>query len=164
VKKHLQKAFFTKISLKLLSKGDVDFSFVRGLKITKRKLTLTIKGSLVSCLKLGKSLLAYIILVFLNGFSCYSGLVMDQGQKFFTQSIFLPGQPSLGWIWVWKISAKNLKFFSLRVKKIPLGQVKNYPCQRQVSLLFTAGQKYARVRSGPISILVTSEQRSYCEK
>jgi len=36
-------------------------------------------------------------------------------------------------------------------KKISSGQVKKYPLQRWVGLLFTAGQKYARVGSGSIS-------------
>jgi len=52
-----------------------------------------------------------------------------------------------------KISPKNPKFsiFALWVKKISLGRVKKYP--GHISLLFTAGQKYARVGSGsgPIS-------------
>jgi len=45
---------------------------------------------------------------------------------------------------VWKISPKNPKisiFFSL-------SQAKKYLGQRQVGLLFTAGQNYARVGSG----------------
>jgi len=67
------------------------------------------------------------------------------------------GQPSLVWGWVWKISPINPKFFNffpLRIKKISLGRVKKYLGQRQVGLLFTAGQKYARVRLGPISSFV----------
>jgi len=45
-------------------------------------------------------------------------VVMGAGQKFLTwdRSIFFAlvgmGQPSLVWIWVWKISDKNPKFFS----------------------------------------------------
>jgi len=38
------------------------------------------------------------------------------------------GQPSLVWVWVWKISPKNTKnfnFFSSDQKKISLGWVKN---------------------------------------
>jgi len=35
--------------------------------------------------------------------------------------------------------------------KIASGQVKKYLGQRRVNLLFTAGQKYAQVGSGPIS-------------
>jgi len=49
-------------------------------------------------------------------------------------------------------SPKNHKifnFFPFGSKKISSGQVKKYPGQRRVSLLFTSGQKYARVRSGP---------------
>jgi len=62
------------------------------------------------------------------------------------QNFFDPGWvPSMVWVWIWKISPKNVKFFIffLRVKK--------YRGQRRVGLLFTAGQKYARVGSGPIS-------------
>jgi len=40
-------------------------------------------------------------------------------------------------------------------KKIALGQVKKYPSQRRVDLLFIAGQKYARVGSGQGSTLVS---------
>jgi len=41
------------------------------------------------------------------------------------------------------------QFFSFRVKKISSGQVKKYSGQRWVSLLFTVGQNYAWVGSGP---------------
>jgi len=36
-------------------------------------------------------------------------------------------------------------------RKISSGQVKKYPGQRWVGLLFIVGQEYARVGSGPIS-------------
>jgi len=65
-----------------------------------------------------------------------------------------PGQPSMVWVWIWKSSPKNIKFFNFfpfGSKKISSGQVKKYPGQGRVCLLFTAGQKYARVGSGPIS-------------
>jgi len=86
-------------------------------------------------------------------------MVMEPGKNFWLGSgqFFVapvgPGQPFLVWVWIWKISPKNLNFFifSLRIKKISLSQVKKYPGLRRVSLLFTAGQKYARVRLGPIS-------------
>jgi len=72
-------------------------------------------------------------------------------ENFFEARVRL-GQPSMVWVWVWKISPKYFKFyFSLRVKKISTGWVKKYLGQRQVGFLFTAGQKYARVGSGPIS-------------
>jgi len=45
-------------------------------------------------------------------------------------------------------------FFSFWAKKISLSQVKKYPGQRQIGLLFTGGQKYARMGSGPISSLI----------
>jgi len=75
---------------------------------------------------------------------------MGPGQKFLTRfgsgQFFVArvgsGQPSL--VWVWKISPKNIKFFNFfpfRSKKISSGQVGKYPGQRQVGLLFTAGQK-----------------------
>jgi len=59
-----------------------------------------------------------------------------------------------GFNWVRKISPKTSKIsiFSLGVKKVSSGQVKKYPGQRQVGLLFIAGQKKARVGSWPISI------------
>jgi len=47
------------------------------------------------------------------------------------------------------------QFFSLQVKKISSGWVKNYLGQRPDNLLFNASQKYARVGSGPISRRVT---------
>jgi len=64
-----------------------------------------------------------------------------------SRSIFC--HPSL--IWVWKISPKNLNFFPFRSRKISLSRVKKYPGQMQDGLLFTAGQKYSRFGSGPIS-------------
>jgi len=54
------------------------------------------------------------------------------------------GHSSMVWVWVWKISPKNVKFFyffSLWAKKISSSRVKKYPGQRRVGLLFTAGQK-----------------------
>jgi len=39
-------------------------------------------------------------------------------------------------------------------QKILIGQVKKYPGWRLVGLLLTEGQKYARVGSGPISLLM----------
>jgi len=55
------------------------------------------------------------------------------------------GQPSL--VWVWKIFPTNPKIsnFFPSNKKPVLGQVKKYPGQRQVDLLFTVGQRYAQV-------------------
>jgi len=47
------------------------------------------------------------------------------------------------------MSPKNVKFFALCLKKISFGRVKKYLDQRQVNLLFTSGQKYAQVGSGP---------------
>jgi len=49
------------------------------------------------------------------------------------------------------LKMSNFSIFSLRVKKISSGWVYKYPGQRRVSLLFTAGQKYSWVGSGPIS-------------
>jgi len=51
------------------------------------------------------------------------------------------------------LKSQTSQFFSLRVKKISSGHVKKYLGQRQVSLFFTAGQKYAWVGSGPSSII-----------
>jgi len=49
-----------------------------------------------------------------------------------------------GYVWIWKISPKNVKFFNFLPfgsKKTSLGRVKKYPGQRRIGLLFTAGQK-----------------------
>jgi len=46
------------------------------------------------------------------------------------------------------LKMSNFSIFFPSGKKIMLGQVKKYPGQRRVGLLFTAGQKYAQVRSG----------------
>jgi len=65
-------------------------------------------------------------------------------------------QPSLDCAWVCKISPKYpiiFNFFSLWIKKISLGWIKKYQCQRRVSLFITTGQKYAGIISGPISRL-----------
>jgi len=50
-----------------------------------------------------------------------------------------------------KIKIPNFQHYPLKVKKFASGRVKKYPGQTWVGLLFTAGQKYARVKSGPIS-------------
>jgi len=62
-------------------------------------------------------------------------------------------------VWVWKISPKNPKFcnfFPSGQKKISSGRSKKYPDQSRVGFLFTAGQKYAWVGSGPISRTLSS--------
>jgi len=67
-------------------------------------------------------------------------LVMGPGQKFLTRD----GSAIYDWVWIWKISPKNVKFFKIflfRSKKISSGRVKKYPGKRGVGLLFTAGQK-----------------------
>jgi len=64
---------------------------------------------------------------------------------------------SLVMVWAWKISPKNPNFFPLGTKKIASGWVKKYPDQSRVGPLFTAGQKYARVGSGPITTSNISE-------
>jgi len=54
------------------------------------------------------------------------------------------GQPFMVWVWILKISAKNVKFFNffpLGQKKIASGRVGKYPGQSWVGLLFIAGQK-----------------------
>jgi len=62
-----------------------------------------------------------------------------------------PGQTSLVWVWIWKISPKksNFSIFALRVKKCHRVGSKS----TRVSLLFTAGQKFTWVGLGPISTL-----------
>jgi len=48
------------------------------------------------------------------------------------------GQPFMVWVWIWKISPENVKFFNFfpfRSKKISLGWVRKYPGQRRVSIL-----------------------------
>jgi len=63
------------------------------------------------------------------------------------------GQPFMVWVWIWKISPKNVKFFKFfqfESKNIALGRVRKYPGQSQVGLLFTAGQKEAWLRSGRV--------------
>jgi len=77
-------------------------------------------------------------------------LVMGPSQKFLTWvrlgQFFVAwvgsGHPSM--VWVWKISPKNIKFFNVNQfgsQKIFSGWVKGNLDQRQVDLLFTAGQK-----------------------
>jgi len=50
------------------------------------------------------------------------------------------------WVWDWKISPKNVKFFLFGSKKISSGQVKKYPDQRQVGLLIYCGSKVSSGR------------------
>jgi len=74
---------------------------------------------------------------------------MGPGQYFLTW--VGSGQLSLVRVLIWKIFPRKSQIFQFnpsRVKKISSGQVKKYSGQRQVSLLFTAGQKYAQVVSG----------------
>jgi len=65
-------------------------------------------------------------------------VVMGPGQKNFDS-----GQVSHLWFGVGKFSPEtsNFSIFFLRIKKTSVGQVNKYPGQRQVGLLFTAGQK-----------------------
>jgi len=67
------------------------------------------------------------------------------GSKFFDRGQFFVAQVGLGqvshlWfgVWIRKISPKNPKFFIFFL----LGRVKKYLGQRQVGLLFTAGEKF----------------------
>jgi len=57
------------------------------------------------------------------------------------------------WFWFgfgkFPLEITNFSIFSLRFKKISSGQVKKYLGQKWVGLLFTAGQKYARIGLGP---------------
>jgi len=60
------------------------------------------------------------------------------------------------WVRIWKISPKNViffNFFPFGSKKIASGWVGKYLGQSRVGLLFTAGQKLARVGSGPITTI-----------
>jgi len=69
--------------------------------------------------------------------------------------LLLSSQVSHLWFGFGKFPLKisNFSIFSTSGQnKISSGWVKKYPCQRRVCLLFSAGQKYAWVGSGPISI------------
>jgi len=79
-------------------------------------------------------------------------LVMGPGQKFlirvrlgqFFVARVVSGQQSMVWVWICKISPKNVKFFNFfpfGSKKISSGRIKKYPGQRQGTLLFTVVQK-----------------------
>jgi len=58
------------------------------------------------------------------------------------------------WIGFGKLPLKipNFSIFLPSGQKISSGQFKKYPGQKRVSLLFTAGQKYAWIGSKPISM------------
>jgi len=81
---------------------------------------------------------------------------MGPGQKFLTGvrsgqilvARVRSGQPFLVWVWIWKISPKNVNF--LNFLPLSLGRVKKYPGQSRVGLLFTAGQKYVWVGSDQV--------------
>jgi len=85
---------------------------------------------------------------------CSTIVVMGSGQKFLTRvgsgQFFVArvGSAICVWVWISKISPKNVKFFNF----FPFGSKKIATGLSRVSLLFTAGQKkWARVGSGPIS-------------
>jgi len=80
---------------------------------------------------------------------------------FFKLNIVFSAFYSLVWVWIWKISPKItiFQFFLPVIKKISSGRVKKYPGQRQVSLLFTARQKYARVGSGQGHYFLPARQK-----
>jgi len=85
--------------------------------------------------------------------SWISILISDgSGSNFFDPGRVETGQPSLFWVWISKIpqKLKKIKYFSLSFKKISSDWVKKYTRQIQIGILLTAGQKYARVGSGPI--------------
>jgi len=69
-------------------------------------------------------------------------LTLVGSEQFFVAQVGL-GQPFMVWVWVWKISPQNIKFFNFFPfgQKISSGCVKKYLGQRRVSLLFTKGQK-----------------------
>jgi len=85
---------------------------------------------------------------------------MGQGQKFLTRvgsgQIFVPlvGSAMFGLGLTLENFTLKSQFFALRVKKILSGWVKKYPGQSQVGLLFTARQKYDRVRSNSRCVLI----------
>jgi len=75
--------------------------------------------------------------------------VTGQSQIFFDRVRL--GQSSLVWVWVlenFPLKSQIFQFFLLRIKKSLRVRSKKYPDQRRVSLLFTVGQKYPRVRLG----------------
>jgi len=78
----------------------------------------------------------------------------ESGSNFYCSGQVRSGQPS----WIWKISPKNINFCPTGKKKSS-GWVKKYPGQSRVSLLFTAGQKYVWVGSGPLSNLNPQNQK-----
>jgi len=75
---------------------------------------------------------------------------------------------NLGWVshlWFgsgfekFPLKIPNFSIFSPLGHKISSVWVKNYPVQRWVSLLFTAGQKYAQVRLGWVRAHLYSKPR-----
>jgi len=92
-------------------------------------------------------------------------LVMGPGQNFLawvgSGQFFVArvgsGQPSMVWVWILKISPKNVKFFHFFLfgsKKIASGRVGKYPGRP----LIYCGSSLGQVGSGPIST------RTHCEK
>jgi len=68
---------------------------------------------------------------------------MGSGQKSLTQVRSDQFFVTHGWVWVWKISPKNVKFFNVfpSGQKNSSGQVKKYSNQRWVSALIYCGSK-----------------------
>jgi len=85
---------------------------------------------------------------------------MDSGLKIFDPgwvNLLLLGLSWVSHLWFrfgpgkFPLRIPNFPIFAVWVKKFALRQVKKYPGQIQVRLLFYAGPKYARVGSGAIS-------------
>jgi len=86
-------------------------------------------------------------------------LVMGPGQKFLTRERL--GQPSMVWVWVWKISPKNIKFFHFFTfrsrKSLRIGSESTQFKGRSASSLLRVKSKLG---SGQVPYLVGTHHKS----
>jgi len=84
-------------------------------------------------------------------FNGLNNLVMGPGQTFLTR--VGSGQPFMVWVWIWKISPNNVKFFNF----LSFGSGRKVPWLEAGWPLFYCGSKVSsgRVGSWPISNIIT---------
>jgi len=84
----------------------------------------------------------------------------NPSQNFLTQ--VRSGQPFMAWVWIWKISTKNVNFFNFFLfgsKKISSCRVGKYPGQSRVGLLFRVKSKLGSGQGPSLLQSISSSKR-----